>query len=547
MPCPNCDSSDANSEYTDGHTHCFACGHHTNATGSAPAPRTKVATGLLEGEVEPLIARGITADTCKHFGYLKGNHNGRPVQIAPYYDADGNMVAQKIRFADKTFAWRGDPTTALPFGANKFQKAGKMIVVTEGEIDAMAMSQVQKNQWPTVSIACGADKPTDPLGNPMPMNKIKKYAAVHRDYFKSFEKCVIMFDSDEQGRASARAFAEVIGSTARIAELPLHDAAEMLKAGKVEQLISAMWNAKAHRPAGIVELPTLRAAVLEGIKWGFSWPWEAMTKLTYGIRRGEIYCFGAGAGIGKTDVLTQVIEHLVNHHNLPVAGFMLEQAPKESAIRITGKMGKQRYHVPDAGWTQDEFVAAWDKLEQSGKVFLYDSFGQNDYDVIEDRIRYLTHVEGVKDFFIDHLTALAAWQDDERKALEVILSRMAALVKELDITIYLVSHLATPDGTPHEEGGRVMLRHFKGSRAIGFWIHYAFGLERNQQAEDLVTRLTTIVRCVKDRYTGQAVGETFPILYDRATGMLNETVPSGNAHGFTDETKPGEDDKPSDF
>jgi twinkle protein len=104
---------------------------------------------------------------------------------------------------------------------------------------------------------------------------------------------------------------------------------------------------------------------------------------------------------------------------------MLEQSPRESAIRIAGKMGKQRYHVPDAGWTVDEFKATWDKLEQSGKVFLYDSFGQNDWDVIEDRIRFLAHSEGVKDFFIDHLTALAAWQDDERKALELIMSRMA--------------------------------------------------------------------------------------------------------------------------
>jgi twinkle protein len=159
------------------------------------------------------------------------------VQIAPYYDADGNMVAQKIRFADKTFAWLGDPKTALPFGANRFPKAGRMIVVTEGEIDALAMSQVQDNRFPVVSIACGADNPTDRDGNPLPLNKIRKYAATHREYFRNFEKVIIMFDSDEQGRASARAFAEVIGPTARIAELPEHDAADMLKAGKTEQLI----------------------------------------------------------------------------------------------------------------------------------------------------------------------------------------------------------------------------------------------------------------------------------------------------------------------
>jgi twinkle protein len=84
---------------------------------------------------------------------------------------------------------------------------------------------------------------------------------------------------------------------------------------------------------------------------------------------------------------------------------------------------------------------------------------------------------------------------------------------------------------------------------LGFGCHYAFGLERNQQAEDLVTRLTTIFRCVKDRYTGQANGETFLLRYDRETGMLDEAdpvAPNGEAHGFTDETTNGENTN-SDF
>lgn len=540
IPCDNCGSSDANSLYTDGHTHCFACNHHKNGDGSkTQAPARKVMQGLITGEVSPLIARGITQATCQHFNYMKGTYRNRPVQIAPYYDADGNMVAQKVRFQDKTFAWLGDPKTALPFGATKFAKAGKMVVVTEGEIDALAMSQVQDNRFPVVSIACGADKPTNDEGKALPMAKIKKYAAIHRDYFRNFEKVIIMFDSDEQGRASARAFAEVIGPTARIAELTEHDAADMLKAGKTAEMISAMWNAVPHRPSGLVELSSLRASVMEGIKEGLSWPWESLTKLTYGIRRGEVYCLGAGTGVGKTDVFTQIIEHIVRVHNLPVGVFSLEQAPRETAIRIAGKRAKQRFHVPDAGWTTEQFSATWDDLERSGRVFLYDSFGQNDWDIIEDRIRFLAQAEGVKDFFIDHLTALAAWKDDERKALEEIMSRIGGLVKELDITVYLISHLATPEGKPHEEGGRVMIRHLKGSRSIGFWCHYIFALERDQQAENLAVRLTTLFRVLKDRYTGQATGQTFPLQYDQATGMLNEggvLASSAEAHGFADET-----------
>jgi twinkle protein len=97
---------------------------------------------------------------------------------------------------------------------------------------------------------------------------------------------------------------------------------------------------------------------------------------------------GAGTGIGKTDVFTQIIEHIVRVHNLPVGVFSLEQSPRETAIRIAGKRAKQRFHVPDAGWTMEQFGATWDDMQTSGKVFLYDSFGQNDWDIIEDRIRF---------------------------------------------------------------------------------------------------------------------------------------------------------------
>ena len=32
-PCGNCGSSDANGLYSDGHTHCYACSHHTQGDG----------------------------------------------------------------------------------------------------------------------------------------------------------------------------------------------------------------------------------------------------------------------------------------------------------------------------------------------------------------------------------------------------------------------------------------------------------------------------------------------------------------------------------
>jgi twinkle protein len=105
------------------------------------------------------------------------------------------------------------------------------------------------------------------------------------------------------------------------------------------------------------------------------------------------------------------------------------------------------------------------------------------------------------------------------------MKEMAALANELQIIIVFVSHLATPEGKPHEEGGRVMIRHFKGSRTIGFWSYFMFGMERDQQAEDENARQRTTFRVLKDRYTGQATGSVVTLVYDKDTGRLAEGAP----------------------
>lgn len=480
---------------------------------------------LVAGEIRPLEKRGIAAETCAKFGYTVGQRNGVTYQIAPYY-RDGELVAQKLRTAKKMFSWAGDGKGVELFGQHLWRDGGKMVVVTEGEIDCMTVSQLQGNKWPVVSLPSGA-------------GSAKKSLAKNLEWLNKFDTVVLMFDMDDAGAEALKEAAPVFPpGKVKVARLGLKDANELLLAGRGGEVIDAIWGAKAYRPDGLVTMDDLQDAMHLSPEQGLPWAFPALTKLTYGRRLGEVYAIGAGTGVGKTDMLTQQVAFDVTELQQRVALFFLEQQPAETGKRILGKIAGKRFHVPDAGWTPADLSSSMKRLDGGGKLFLYDHFGTTDWAIIKAHIRYLAHSEDVKLFYIDHLTALAAVETDERKALETIMADIGALVKELNIIIMLVSHLATPEGKPHEEGGRVMIRHFKGSRAIGFWCHFMFGMERDQQAANKEQRSITTFRVLKDRYTGQATGEMFYLSYDTETGRLFEcAAPSDD---FKDETKSDE-------
>ncbi|MCA1946977.1 MAG: toprim domain-containing protein [Armatimonadetes bacterium] len=507
--CPSCGSRDNLARYSDGHAHCFGCGHYERGEGAIDTkPRPRMSNDLLDrGRFEALPKRRLTEDTLRHWDYSLGDG----VHIAAYKDAAGNTVAQKVRRPDKTFSWYGVKNNALPlYGQWLWKPGGKRIVVTEGEIDALSVSQMQGHKWPVVSVPDGAQGA---------VKAVRKAV----EYLESFDTVVFMFDNDEIGRPAAEACAAVLSpGKAAIATLPLKDPSDMLQAGRGDEIIRAAWEAQPWRPDGVHLATDLIVEAATPIERGLPWPWPELDALLYGRRPTEVYTIGAGTGVGKTDFLTQLIAYTAVDLREPVGVLFLEQPKRETVLRIAGKAVGERLHVPDPKRTQADLEAKLEVLRKGAPILIYDHFGSLDFETIVSRIRYMAVAQGAKHVFLDHLTALAAAADDERKSLEHAMSVLASMAQELNITLYVVSHLATPDGTPHEEGGRVAIRHFKGSRAIGFWSHVMLGLERDQQSDDEEERATTTVRILKERLTGDGVGRTVRLRYDRNTGLLHE-------------------------
>lgn len=473
-------------------------------------------TGLIDpGEAIELPRRGLTEEACRRMGYTASKMGGKAVQVANYRDLSGAIVAQKVRFQNKEFSFVGDPKSAGLYGMHLWRDGGKRVIITEGEIDAVSAFQALNYRWPVVSLPNGAQG-------------ARKALAKHLDWLLKFDNIDLCFDQDDPGRAAVEDCAGLFPpGRMRVIRLPLKDASDMLQEGRGKELVEALWSPAEFRPDGIVTIADLKDKALVPPEWGLPWCFETLNRATFGRRFGEAYAVGAGTGIGKSDFLSQQIAYDVIELRQPVGMFAFEQQPVETLKRVAGKVGGKAFHVPDGSWTTEELAGAIGQLEKGGGLFLYDHFGACDWEVVSQRIRFLRHTAGVRIFYVDHLTALAAHGDDERGSLEAIMSEVGSLVKELDVIITFVSHLTTPDGTPHEEGGRVTIKQFKGSRAIGYWSHFMFGLERDTQADDPEERQTTTFRVLKDRYTGRANGLTIPLKYDVDTGRLFESTERG--------------------
>jgi twinkle protein len=504
-PCPKCGSKDNLARYSDGSAYCFGC-KHVEKVGSelgTPVTREKARADLLDGELVALSKRGISEETCRFWNYRVGHMGSEGVQIANYI-RDGKVVAQKIRTKDKKFKVLGEGKSLPLYGQWLWKGGGKRLIVTEGEIDALTISQLQNNKWPVVSVPNGAQGAA-------------KTFAREIEFIEQFDEVVIAFDMDEPGQDAAQECAAMLTpGKARIAFLPDKDANACLTNGHGKELIQCLWEAKPYRPDGVVDVASLIEAATKPIEFGIPWPWPTLTAATYGIRRKEVYGFGAGTGVGKTTVFKAIEHHLVKQ-GLKVGLLHLEEPPAHTLKILAGMEAGKRFHVPGTVYTPDELRAAVQTFD--GKVYFYDHFGAADYEVIKAKIKFMVQSLGIKDIFLDHLTALAASIDeDERKAIDKVMADLSALAQQLDCTIYYISHLTTPEGKPHEEGGRVLEKHFRGSRSIAYWSHFLFGLERNKQNVDGITTF----RVLKDRYTGDSAGLLFGLRYDRETGRMHE-------------------------
>ena len=522
--CPQCTDSGRDNlvHYNDGGKHCFACGYHEGTKDSSNMEHTEVkkASGLVNGYYDDIPNRGLSKKTCEFFKYQLGKFNGSVCHIANYCDDMGIVTSQKLRLPGKKMPQLGDAGNKTLYGKWLWKPTTKLpIVITEGELDALSVAQSFNLKYPVVSLPDGAQS-------------AERFIRKELEWLCQFRDVVLCFDQDEAGREAIKSVIDILPiGKVRVVKMPLKDANEMLVAGNSTQLRECIWNAAEIRPEAIVTAQEALKEALIKPEPGLSWPWQTLTRITYGIQPNSIYTLGAGSGIGKTELLKDLALHLSIKHGEKVGAIFLESTPAQILLRLAGGVLGRRIHVPGDEWDEEEVKGAMSRFND--KVYFYDPRKGYNVASIFSKIRYLAKGLGVKYIILDHLTALAAEMTDERKQLDDVMSKLGALVHELGITIFLVSHLSKPNmGKSYEEGRRVTASAFRGSQSIQYWSSFMLGLERDKLNDNPEERQITTVRILKDRFTGEADGESFKLKYCRLTGLLSEMKPQDTDNLF---------------
>lgn len=534
-----CGSSDALAVYQhdDGKVdgYCWSCGgyeadpygtgEHKTMTHKQSQQHKFTVQDVYTLKCEGLPHRGLRKEIAEYFNIRveMDTMTGTQLQSVFYPGIKhGQITGYKERkVSDKSFRAVGDMKGIELFGQWQAKSTGsKWLYLTEGEDDAMILFQaLLDNNAGTkyasylpavVSVPAGAGSVVRALSSQL-------------QFLNSFDEIVLVMDNDAAGSEAVDKALQILPlQKVKIAKLPLKDACDMCSAGRAEELVKIVkWKTTPPKIASVATAKEIKEEAKTPPIWGIPWPWPTLTKLTYGIRK-SIIGVGAGVGVGKSSIWHQTQQQLIFESGAKVGLFMLEEANEVTLKKLSGKQVGKDFTSPEGGFTQEELDSAIDLIPD--EVCIYRHRGTKDWEDVKQAIKHMVLVEDVKFIFVDPLTALVAHlsSSEANDELNKIFSEIASLVEDLNFTFMYGAHLNPPKtGPSHEEGGRVTLAQFTGSKAMIKWSHYIFGAERNTQADNILERNTLIFRILKDRDFGRT-GTTFPLTYDQQTSRLLE-------------------------
>jgi len=505
QPCPDtvaCGSSDGATLYDDGHWFCYAC-----AKDFQPDNKEEKPLDTTNYTFEYLPWRGITRETMAFFGISTSvAPDGQPTAIAFPYPTTAKKIKSLVIPKGEPYHYRTEGPMSEPslFGMDKFPAgSAKAITITEGEHDAASVYQLMGG-YPVVSVRSSSSARKD-------------CSAFHK-YLDSFDKIYLALDDDEPGRKAASQIAELFDfNKIYFVQLGgLKDANAYLTAGKEKEFRAVWYNAKRYLPEGIVSGydAFARAIAAEKERPFRRYPWDKLQAVTRGIRRPELILVTAQEGIGKTEFIRSLEHHYLTTTDARLATIHLEESTGEQLKRLSSYKLKVPAHFEGAASDEEINKALVDITgNDPDRLHIYEHPDVDDPNVVLERIRFFVTILGCEVIFLDHLSQLVSGlkEEDERKLLDYLATKLARMVKTYNFTCFVISHI-NDDGQT------------RGSRYIGKVANTRIDLSRKLLEEDDNERNKMFLSVPKNRF-GATTGPGGVLFFDVSSFTLGEYIP----------------------
>jgi len=477
---------------------------------------------LINEKYVKISNNAIHEDTCKLFEVMVGDiyepfnedndteekEKGISFQ---YYNKYNTESVKRFMFKSGETFDTGFTGEVLLFGQNINNVNKDKIFICSDELDTLSVAQVLKNKYQTVS----------PFNTDDMIHDLKK----NLEYIEKFDKIVLVLKEDTDIQIKKDMIDLFTPGKLLITKVE-NSANYMIKTGMKDNLIASLYEAQLVRPDGIVSFADLDVEDLyKPIEGGIEYPFEKLNEMTKGVRPGELVLFTAASGIGKSSILREIAYDFFMKGE-KVAMVYLEEEVKKTAhgfIAIDNNVPLNELSIDPTILDKETFYDSYNRFKDSDSIHFYDHFGSLDSENLFNKLRFFRKSLGVSTVFLDHITIMTSGNAtiDERKELDVIMTKLKSLAIETGLIIIAVVHIKRSSSSTNNqnEGGTVSLTDLRGSASLEQLSDSVIALERNQQSEDYNN--ISSIRVLKNRAMG-ILGKADYIEYDYETGRIEE-------------------------
>lgn len=543
--CNNCGSSDGKAVYDDESTYCFVCNHATlseevkEELKSKRTSNVRVKTAVKESEdmevkpsTKPAITdeenqaikantspnsngfRGIRDDIYKIFGVRHSFDEGTGEVIEQYYPvtSEGQLTGYKIREIPKNFRSKGRTGADCDlFMSFKFNRGGKYLLITEGEVDSLSAYQMLLDY----NKGKGSDFETAVV-SPTTGAQSKKQIAANYKFCDSFDQIILCFDSDKAGQEAAQEIIKYLPKgKVKLMQMRYKDPNDYLTKGKQKEFISDFYNAKPYVPVGVLGSGEITGSMREE----FTTPkiplppfmHKLQEMMAGGVPLGRILNLGSSSGSGKSTIIDEIVYYMLFNSPHKVGVVTLESTTGQYGIKLLSRHIGLKLELK----TNEEALSILESesTKQKERELFWTETGEHRFYLVDDRDGGVENVKdaienliigcGCKVIVLDPVNDVIGTLSNEEQ--ETFYSWQKGMVKSHNCTFYNVMHTRKTAGGQKagSTGADLHEEDLMGSSSAYKSAACNLMFSRNKEAEDEIERNTTIMKATKIRWTGK--------------------------------------------